>query len=428
MGIKKLQRKFILIAAAAVIAVMSVVLLSLNFYNFNSTYRLMYGTLKRIAENGGEITFRKGPEQEPVKKDNLIFEEFIRGRSNGWEFNEESEFSLRYFSAVVNPDRTVEKVNIRHIAAVDEKQAEEFAIRAVFFGGKQGRFENEGLYYAYVVSDYGNTGKKIAVFMDCTREEESTRLVIRYSMTVGFFCLLIFIIIVWVFSGKAMQPVIRNIENQKAFITNAGHELKTPLAIISANTEVLEMTEGENEWTKSIRNQIDRLTILINNLITLSKTTETEDIVLENVDFSECAKTACSSYRTVIEGQGKALKVMVDDKVTVLGTRDGLSELINILLDNAAKYCDDGGIVTVELKNRIRGKGARLTVSNNYEAGENVDYSRFFERFYRGDKSHNSKKAGYGIGLSMAKGFAEQFNGRINAAYKDGVISFIVTF
>ena len=428
MEIKKLQRKFIMIATAAVIAVMSVVLLSLNFYNFNSTYRLMYRTLRLIADNGGELNIAKGEPGRDSKKENAFIGEIFKAQGDDPEFNEESEFSLRYFSAVVNPDRTVERVNVRHIAAVDEDQAEEFALRAVFFGGRQGRFENDGLYYAYLVKDHGSPGQKIAVFMDCTNQEEATRLVIRYSLTVGFFCLIIFILIVWVFSGKAMEPVIRNMENQKAFITNAGHELKTPLAIISANTEVLEMTEGENEWTESIKKQIDRLTVLINNLITLSKTSETDDTILASIDFSECTKSVCDSFRTVIEGMGKALKTDIDENITVMATKDGLSELINILLDNASKYCDEGGIVSVELKSRSRGKGARLTVSNSYVEGENVDYSRFFERFYREDKSHNSKKAGYGIGLSMAKGFAEQFNGRIQASYKDETISFIVLF
>jgi signal transduction histidine kinase len=102
-----------------------------------------------------------------------------------------------------------------------------------------------------------------------------------------------------------------------------------------------------------------------------------------------------------------------------------MTELCNILVDNAAKYCDDGGEVTVLLKKR--GKGAQIQVSNTYQEGAGEDYGRFFRRFYRGDVSHNSKQSGYGIGLSMAQTIAEKFRGSIAAGWKNGVITFTVT-
>ena len=439
MGIKRLQQKFIFIATAAIIVVLSVVLIMLNFYNYNSTFRQMYRTLRYIASGGGEITLHpEGINGEKHKQSvsgeaspgdiEDIISKMLNSDPDNVDFTGERRYSLRYYSAVVNPDRSVEKVNIKHIASVNEEEAAEHAVRAVFFGGKQGRFKEGDMAYAYVVEKYGNKGQKIAVFMDCTAEEAGARLVIRYSMLIGFVSLLFLILIVSVLSRRAMKPVIANIENQKAFITNAGHELKTPLAIISANTEVLEMTQGGNEWTASTRNQINRLTVLINNLITLSKTTEAGNIELTEVDFSECANEACLSYRTVILQQEKNLVSEIEEDIKVMATKDGLSELINILLDNAAKYCDEKGTIRFELKHRGKNKGARLVVSNDFAKGEGVDYSKFFERFYRGDSSHNSKKAGYGIGLSMAKGFAEQFKGKIQVSFKDGVISFTVTF
>ncbi len=407
MEIKRLQRKFIMIATAAIIAVMIIVLGFLNIQNYNSVYRQMFTLLRYIAANEGEFRVPRGDPED-------------------LSITEESKYTLRYFSAVINPDRSVERINVSHVAAVDEEEAKGLAKRVVMFGRKQGRLSMKGLFYVYVVEDYKNDGQKIAVFMDCTRETEGAKLVIQYSMLVGFTCLLIFVFIVSILSKRAMKPVVRNIENQKAFITNAGHELKTPLAIISANTEVIEMTNGENEWTRSTRNQITRLTVLVNNLIMLSKSGETNSDIMSDVNFSEIANDVVSSFSTLILQQEKTLKSEIEDGIIVKATKDGLSELMNILLDNAAKYCDEKGGIDVELKRRNKHKGVRLTVSNDYAKGESVDYTRFFERFYREDQSHNSKKKGYGIGLSMAKGFAETFGGKIDVSYKDGRISFNV--
>ncbi len=407
MEIRKLQRKFILIATAAILAVMIIVLGFLNIQNYNSTYRQIFAILRYIAANEGELRMPKSGEKDI-------------------DLNEESEYTFRYFSAVVNPDRSVEKVNVSHVAAVNREEAKGLAKRVVMFGRRQGRLTHDGLVYVYVVEKYKKDGQKMAVFMDCTRETQGARLVIQYSMLVGFSSLLIFVFIVWILSKRAMKPVIRNIESQKAFVTNAGHELKTPLAIISANTEVIEMTEGENEWTRSIKNQVTRLTILVNNLIMLSKSGEKNDDIMTDVNFSEITNDVVSSFATLILQQEKTLKSEIEDDIVVRGTKDGLSELVNILLDNAAKYCDDKGEIEVELKRRSKNKGVRLVVSNDYAEGENADYSRFFERFYREDKSHNSKKKGYGIGLSMAKGFAETFGGRIDVSYQDGRIAFTV--
>ena len=224
---------------------------------------------------------------------------------------------------------------------------------------------------------------------------------------------------------------MRNMENQKAFITNAGHELKTPLAVIKADTEVLEMSSGANEWTRSISNQVDRLTVLVGNLITLAKMGELDKEDLSEVNFSECVKESSDNYRVVISNQGKTLKTEITDNVKVKGIRDGLTEIVNILLDNAQKYCDEKGMIAVELTHTRKNSGAKLIVSNDYAKGKDIDYTKFFDRFYRGDTSHNSgdaKDSGYGIGLSMAEGFVEEFGGKIAADFRDGRISFTVIF
>ena len=228
-------------------------------------------------------------------------------------------------------------------------------------------------------------------------------------------------------TGKLIQPEIENSRRQKQFITNASHELKTPLAVIRANTELLEVTEGENEWTRSTLNQVDHMSGLIQNLVLISKAQEREDTsILSEIDASGIVKQTISSFEPLAKNKGKELESKVDDNVSVVADESKLRQLTTILLDNAIKYCDDGGKISVALSQLKRGKNKiRLVVSNNYAEGEKIDCNRFFDRFYREDQSHNIDKGGYGIGLSIAESICKQYGGSIRAMFKDGIICFI---
>ncbi|MCR5747776.1 MAG: HAMP domain-containing histidine kinase [Lachnospiraceae bacterium] len=443
--IEKLQRRFIAITTLAITAVMLVLLAVLNLYNYGATYNEAYATLRFIADNKGEIgnpdahvsidlsnddddfsnrdqSGSSGSSESALKK--------IFGKSSTLDLTGENSYLIRYYSVIFDSDRNVTSVNIKHIASINEEQAIEKATELLSRTLHRGHFiDNKGHTFTYLNKRLENKSR-IIVVMDTTSDLADAASVIRRSFLLGVLCLIVFVVIVVFLSKKAMMPLIRNIENQKSFITNAGHELKTPLAVIKADTEVLEMTTGANEWTKGINDQVDRLTVLVGNLITLAKMGELDKEDLTIVDFSSCVKTAADNYKTVISNQGKTLETNIKDKVKVKGTKDGLTEMVNILIDNAQKYCDEKGVIKVELTSTRMNSGAKLTVSNDYAAGKDVDYTRFFERFYRGDESHNAKNktSGYGIGLSMAEGFAEAAGGKIAADWSDGRISFIVLF
>ena len=226
----------------------------------------------------------------------------------------------------------------------------------------------------------------------------------------------------------AIRPFVRNMENQKRFITNAGHELKTPIAIISANAEAIEMLNGQSQWTDSILKQVRRLSNLIQDLIMLSKMGERSqvDLVITDVNLSETVHAVADSFQQLAIDAEKTLTTAIADGIHVKGDSKCLYELVNILVDNAVKYCDDKGTIDVSLRRGRLGKGAVVAVTNTYADGANVDYSRFFERFYRGDTSHNSQKAGYGIGLSMAEELTKLMGGKINVSYKAQRITFTV--
>ena len=189
------------------------------------------------------------------------------------------------------------------------------------------------------------------------------------------------------------------------------------------------MLNGKSQWTDNILKQVRRQSQLINDLIMLSKMGERSlaDITLVDLDVSQQVQTAVQAFDALAKDQGKTLTAKIRPGIHVTADQKCLYEIVSILLDNAVKYCDDQGTVQVTLSGKKLGKGAVLTVSNQYAAGKDVDYTRFFERFYRGDESHNSDQAGYGIGLSMAEELVQLLKGSISMAYKNGIITFTVT-
>lgn len=346
------------------------------------------------------------------------------------ELTVESRYQLRYFSVRLGTDGSIEPVNFQHIASVSFEDSSRMVEKDLDKLRKKGHIYNNGSYYSYKMKEEED-GSFLIVFLDCTQEENrlihSQNMAIFFSVTV----LIVYGLLLAFLSKRILKPMFDNMERQKQFITNAGHELKTPLAVISANAEVLEMLNGENEWTTSIRTQVRRLTKLVQSLIALARSDEQTQAALTDVDFSACTREAADSYRPVIEQGEKTFETRLQENIHVTADPNMLEEVVNILLDNASKYCDEKGMIRIELeeKKNVRGrKEACLTVSNDYAEGKNVDYSRFFDRFYRQDSSHNNKKKGFGIGLSMAENLVTTCKGKISVSWKDGRIFFHVIF
>ncbi|MBR3244491.1 MAG: HAMP domain-containing histidine kinase [Parasporobacterium sp.] len=249
------------------------------------------------------------------------------------------------------------------------------------------------------------------------------------TLALGFFGMLITFFLVRHFSERAIQPAIEANKRQKEFITNASHELKTPLAVIRANTEMLEVLEGENEWTESTLRQVDHLTVLIQNLVMIAKSQEKENkSELSQINASKVVSETIDPYGALASQSGKTIERSIQPDIMITAEESKVRQLTSLLIDNAIKYCDEGGKIRVELdriRSGIRSNGLRLAVSNDYAEGKDIDCSHFFDRFYREDQSHNQDKGGYGIGLSIAESITRQYKGSIEAKWEDGVISFI---
>ena len=413
---RRLRLQFIVVATIAVSIMLISIIGILNASKYATSEKKINKILDLLSKNNGVL-----PDEEVVEK--------ILGRKT----NPDIIVQYRYFSAYVDSTNKVITMNTEHIANLSETDVI-FYIRKILSGkNRYGNFTTtDGQKFAYKLSLHEDESKLIVV-LDTTSYIEDRADLIDTSVFIFFSNLVFFIIIFVIFSGKVMMPFMENYRNQKAFITNAGHELKTPLAIISANNELCEMIGGENEWTKSTKEQVERMTDLINRLVVLAKfeekSEEKSDVSEKNINFSDIVTKSANSFKSMAIKGGKNFESNIQKNLCISGDDGAIYELVNILIDNANKYCDDGGTVGVGLlQHGITFKKAKLVVYNTYKSGKGVDYSRFFERFYREDKSHNSNVSGYGVGLSIAGNIVKRHKGKIHISYKNDTIYFNVYF
>jgi len=419
--IHRLRRKFLFLAFVAVVLILAGALGLIN----TITYMKMRGEVDTLLD-------------VIVQNDGILPGHQLGTSTQSWLsdpewYNDTPEFAhqTRYFSVLVDGDGKIQRLNLSNISAFNELQALEIAKKLAEQDTTQpvrGMFKNKRASYAYEVSNRDDGGKLVVV-MDCTRDVGAVEAFVRYSLRFGLVCVILYLLVLAFLSNYAIRPFVENMENQKRFITNAGHELKTPVAIISANAEALELISGKSQWTDNILVQVKRVTRLINELIMLAKMGEKnqKQLKLEMTDISQCFHDAVQAFAPVVEGEKKHLELQIPEGIEAETDPKYLYEIFTIFVDNAAKYCDDGGTIKAVLEPHGK-KGFRAQVSNDYKNGKEQDYTHFFERFYRGDESHNSQKAGYGIGLSMAQEATRLLGGKIQVEYKDGVITFGVVF
>ena len=399
--IKKLRRKFIAVSMCSLLLVLGLIMLGVNIVNYRSTVRDADETLSYLAANDGAFPKNNGHKG---------------GGMGGLAGNMSPElpFESRYFSVLLDADGGLISADTGKIAAVDTDTAVKFA-GEVFASGDKSGFKGSYRFTA-VASEAGTR----IIFLDCGRSLGTFRSFLLASCGISLTGLLAVFVLIAVFSGRIIRPVSESYEKQKRFITDAGHEIKTPLTIISADADVLEMDSGSNEWLDDIQKQTKRLTELTNDLIYLSRMEE-EQNRLQMVDFpvsdvvEETAQSFCARART----GGKALEISVQPLLSLTGDEKAIRQLTSILLDNALKYSPEGGSISLRLEKEQRAisLSVRNTTEQGFDAGSTA---KLFERFYRGDESHSSQSGGYGIGLSIAKAVVNAHRGRISASAQDG--------
>jgi two-component system sensor histidine kinase CiaH len=415
--IGKLRRRFILLATLAIFIIVAGALGLINAFGYWTTRTDIMDTLQLISNNNGKMPAHTRPAVERWFPGLVLDDE-----------TPEFFYQTRYFSILINADSQVTGVNIKNISAFSEEEAAQAAREAIQSESSSGFFQKNRASYGYMRTDRAD-GSHLVVVLDCTREFSAVHTFQNYSLWFGLMCILLYVIVFAFLSNRAVAPFIRNLENQKQFITNASHELKTPIAIISVNAEALEMVNGANQWTKGIRKQVTRLSQLINRLILLARASEGSQLVLNKTSFDVPAllKSTTEEFQPLAEGQKKHFVCEDIPPFTIKQDERYVTELLHILSDNAVKYCDDGGTIRLTAAPGKTDHGT-ISISNDFVNGKDVDYNRFFDRFYREDQSHNSQKAGYGIGLSIAADLAKTLGGKIDVSWADGRITFTMRF
>lgn len=404
--LKKMRWRFIGAAMAAFSAVILTLLCFVNVWSFYNTTQQLDGTLNRLLEEEQKSSDipegRAGPPFDSMDR-----------------FSPEVPYMIRFFSVHMTTDGTVEHVNQDYIASISEAIAETYAKNVIAYGKTRG-FEGG---YRYLVGQDG--AKTVIVFLNSEREQQAMTSLLLITLSIAGICLAVVFGLVILFSRRAISPYLKNMEAQKQFITNASHELKTPLTAISTSADVLAMENGNNEWVHSIQTQAARLSKLIVNLITLSRLDE-ENPFPARADFSlsDALWEISEPFVSLSQAKGKKYTQNIADGLTVTGDRPAIQQMVSILLDNALKYSCDGG--SISLSAHRSGKKAEIEVSNTIDASQKIDTARLFDRFYRADESHSNTMSGTGIGLSIAKATVEAHGGSISANQTDNIITFQV--
>jgi signal transduction histidine kinase len=333
----------------------------------------------------------------------------------------EMPYQSRYFWVRFDDSGNVTETDTRHIVAITEDTAVTYAT-SVYESGKETGFLQSYRYKAGRNDD----GSSIVIFTDLSGQLINIYRLLWQSLLVGAIALAAMFVLVFLFSGQAVAPVVESLEKQKRFITDAGHELKTPLAVISANIDVLELESGKSEWTGSIRNQVKRMNSLVKNLLTLSRMDEERmHVVYSDFDMSAAVKETALSFEAVAESKSKKYQMDIEEGIHITGDKNAIVQLSSLLLDNAIKYSSDNGFIHILLS---KDKNIVLEVSNTSDCIPQGNLERLFDRFYRADSSRSRESGGYGIGLSVAQAIAQSHGGTIQAL-RDGdkIIRFVVT-
>ena len=473
--IKNLRKKFILVTMLSTFAVLFVIIGGLNVANYISMNSGADSLLDILAENDGKfpdyfmgrrVDFEErgaaggkrdsknnsprisGDDSEterPQLPPNVYGSEFITGDSGSgtqWQitiyeeefefpeidkrerdFTYETPYATRFFSVKYDPcAENVYTTDVGRIASVSETEAVSYAKDVISCMKRYSVVHGYRGNYRYCVTRRENDSA-LVVFLDMTEEKTSFFNVLRFSLILSGVGLLAVFLLVWYFSKKVFRPVEEGYRKQKRFITDASHELKTPLSIISANVEVLEMENEESKWSGSIKNQVSRMSGLVEQMVTLSRLDESDELTMVAFDFTEAVKDTAEGYQAVAKKNDQEFEVSVEDGINMTGDEAKIRQMVGLLLDNAVKYAsapEGEEKAKIKLSAKKKGRKILLKLWNTTDQVAEGNQDILFERFYRPDASRNSKKGGSGIGLSIVKSIVEAHKGKITANSKDG--------
>ena len=411
--IKKLRRNFIIVAMCSTFAVLAVIVGALNIVSYLSLIEKTGEIIDVLADNNARFPVMQGRNEDIPGDMDIPLDPERKDPPGLNNMSVETPYETRYFTVKMDERGTVLTVDTGKIAAIKTEQAVAFAEEIWKSNEEKGFINNYR--YRVVRNDEGI----MIIFIDRTTEIASFQMLIKSSISVSVLGLVAVFILVVIFSKRVFRPVAATYEKQKQFITDASHELKTPITIISANVEILEMEGEESSWTRSIKNQVERLTTLTEQMVTLSRMDEERvEKSFQIFNLSDVVLDTTALYEPLAQSAGKEFVTETGEGYMYNGDEKLIRQMLSLLLDNAMKYSSENGRIVLSLKQK--GRKYQLSLWNTVDEIPTGDLSRLFERFYRLDSSRSSATGGSGIGLSIVKSVVETHGGKISAKSEDG--------
>lgn len=388
--IKKLQVKIVIIITFLLSIVITALMFAVNIISNQNSWEQTEERLQSIAASEGSMS----PTQINPYNNQIGY--------------------IDNFSVRIDKDYIPIDIHLNRNIIVQRTDIISYVNTALNTGNSEGTIGK----YAFLIQDksYG----KIIVFLDVSVQQRQSKDLITTTIIIGIIAIFIFFIISVILSFWLVKPVKETFDKQKQFISNASHELKTPLAVISANSDVLEGEIGNNKWLSYIKSESVRMSELVNEFLCLARLDDKSGhkMVISQFNLSDLVLQTALPFESTVFEMGKKFDVDVESDIMYNGDQSSIKHILSILIDNAIKYSKENGEISVKLYTRSGKK-----VIEVYNTGDGIPANKLkkvFERFYRQDEARNSKSGGYGLGLAIAKSITEAHNGKINVQSEYG--------
>ena len=417
---KEIRQRFIRIALLALTLAMLLVAGTINIVHLAGTVNELNTTLDYLVENENAISqekqkkggFQNGEGEGEGRRESITTADSgQQQKQKGHNHMQSTLEESRYFIAVQRTDGELFLGVGSKETDYTESELLSIAEGVFALDKSSGRIDN----YIYRISDKED-GARVAVFLNCESKYSEIATLAVISLSACIVGILLAWLVVFLLSNQAIRPIVENIERQKQFITDAGHELKTPLTVISANMDILSMDIGQNEWIYGTQKQVSNMRKLVNELIYLSRMDEA-DSHLERSEFnlSNVVEDVAAPFAGMAEFNGKNLIVNAEENLTFCGDEQAVRRLISTLCENAVKHAPEDSDILISLSRS--GKNVVFSTENaSKEPIGDETLAHLFDRFYRGDESRSKEEnSGFGIGLSVARAITEKHGGSIKA-------------
>lgn len=389
--IRSLRRKFILSAMAAFSILLLILIAGVTAVGYVRIERHMNEFMQQLIDHpqtsafsGSETSRHKRPLENPIA----------------------------YYDISIDSTGEILRIDEKGVWEPDHEAARSYAAQILSTGKTEGKIPG----YKFRLLQNADGGARL-ILLESADQLHTVRDMLQIAFSICALCLLLLFFILLPISTRAVRSYALHIEKQKQFITNAGHELKTPAAIIRSNIDAMELIQGESKWSRNIRSQSDRLNLLLQRLLFMARLDERSVLPsTETLDLSALLRAELETYESILAERKLCLTTRLPSNLTFKGSREYLCQLIHILMDNATQYASVGSEIDVLLEGKRR--KVRMLFVNTVSALPPCPPEALFDRFYRGDSARTQAGGGYGVGLSAARAIAEMHRGTISAAYE----------